>query len=283
MRSRGSGWSAILVADMTDSFQHLLRACWNIWLWHRWDYLTNRSGCAKKSAYISNKDLLSRMKVGRTTYETQRRHKNEKLQLRETKTKVKSREKKIIDKAKGKTGRRRVPIYPASWKVWILLVLLFLKKKKTCCAIVSCSNITELWENLFALKRTHYSRVNMENDIIFNSNLILPLKLQDGGALSGVYLCEVHTQTNLRKQMHDDAFVLLHRLAFGVIIPVIVAIKQLWNQHQNSVKRLQQRRFQCGGKICMLYFSTCICGAVGHGWVERLCGVWSFQSSFFII
>lgn len=32
-------------------------------------YLTNRSGCAKKSAYISNKDLLSRMKVGRTTCE----------------------------------------------------------------------------------------------------------------------------------------------------------------------------------------------------------------------
>lgn len=31
------------------------------------DYLTNKSGCAKKSAYISNKDLLSRMKVGRTT------------------------------------------------------------------------------------------------------------------------------------------------------------------------------------------------------------------------
>lgn len=32
-------------------------------------YLTNKSGCAKKSAYISNKDLLSRMKVGRTTCE----------------------------------------------------------------------------------------------------------------------------------------------------------------------------------------------------------------------
>lgn len=30
-------------------------------------YLTNKSGCAKKSAYISNKDRLSRMKVGRTT------------------------------------------------------------------------------------------------------------------------------------------------------------------------------------------------------------------------
>lgn len=32
-----------------------------------WIYLTNKSGCAKKSAYISNKDRLSRMKVGRTT------------------------------------------------------------------------------------------------------------------------------------------------------------------------------------------------------------------------
>lgn len=30
-------------------------------------YLTNKSGCAKKSAYISNKDRLSRMNVGRTT------------------------------------------------------------------------------------------------------------------------------------------------------------------------------------------------------------------------
>ena len=31
-------------------------------------YSTNRSGCAKKSAYISNKDRLSRMNVGKTTY-----------------------------------------------------------------------------------------------------------------------------------------------------------------------------------------------------------------------
>lgn len=43
---------------------------------------------------------------------------------------------------------------------------------------------------------------------------------------SGVYLCEVHTQAHLRKQMHDDTLVLLHRLALGVIIPVIMAIKQ---------------------------------------------------------
>lgn len=35
---------------------------------HVWIYLTNKSGCAKKSAYISNKDRLSRMKVGRTTW-----------------------------------------------------------------------------------------------------------------------------------------------------------------------------------------------------------------------
>lgn len=33
-------------------------------------YLTNRSGCAKKSAYISNRDLLSRINVGRTTCKT---------------------------------------------------------------------------------------------------------------------------------------------------------------------------------------------------------------------
>lgn len=33
-------------------------------------YLTNKSGCAKKSAYISNKDLLSRINVGKTTCET---------------------------------------------------------------------------------------------------------------------------------------------------------------------------------------------------------------------
>jgi hypothetical protein len=30
-------------------------------------YLTNKSGCAKKSAYISSKDLLSKINVGRTT------------------------------------------------------------------------------------------------------------------------------------------------------------------------------------------------------------------------
>lgn len=95
---------------------------------------------------------------------------------------------------------------------------------------------------------------------------------------SSVYLCEVHTQTNLRKQMHDDALVLLHRLALGVIIPVVMAIKQLWNQHQRSVTRLEQRRVQ----TCMFYFFTCIRGAIGHGWVERLCGVWPFQSRFFI-
>lgn len=33
-------------------------------------YLTNRSGCAKKSAYISKRDLLSRINVGRTTWKT---------------------------------------------------------------------------------------------------------------------------------------------------------------------------------------------------------------------
>lgn len=41
------------------------------------------------------------MKVGRTTYETQRRGENEKLHLRETTDKVKSREKKLWTKLRG--------------------------------------------------------------------------------------------------------------------------------------------------------------------------------------
>lgn len=43
--------------------------------------------------------------------------------------------------------------------------------------------------------------------------------------MRGLYLCEVHAQTNLREEMHDDALVLLHRLTFRIIITVIVAIK----------------------------------------------------------
>lgn len=41
----------------------------------------------------------------------------------------------------------------------------------------------------------------------------------------GLYLREVHAQTNLREEMHDDALVLLHRLALTIIVAVIVAIK----------------------------------------------------------
>lgn len=43
--------------------------------------------------------------------------------------------------------------------------------------------------------------------------------------LRGLYLCEVHAQTNLREQMHDDTLVLLNRLALTFIITVIMAIK----------------------------------------------------------
>lgn len=45
------------------------------------------------------------MKVGRTTYETQRRGENVKLHLRETKDKVKSGEKKLWTKLRGKQTR----------------------------------------------------------------------------------------------------------------------------------------------------------------------------------
>lgn len=50
------------------------------------------------------------------------------------------------------------------------------------------------------------------------------------------YLCEVHAQTNLREKMHDNALVLLHRLALAVVITVIVAIKRIWvnNRGQGS-------------------------------------------------
>lgn len=43
--------------------------------------------------------------------------------------------------------------------------------------------------------------------------------------LRAPHLCEIHAQTNLREQMHDDALVLLHRLAFAFIITVVMAIK----------------------------------------------------------
>ena len=44
--------------------------------------------------------------------------------------------------------------------------------------------------------------------------------------LRNLYLSEVHAQTDLREQMHDDALVLLHRLPLAVIIAVIVAIER---------------------------------------------------------
>lgn len=46
--------------------------------------------------------------------------------------------------------------------------------------------------------------------------------------VKALHLSEVHSQTNLREQMHDDALVLLHRFTFSVIIAVIVAIKGVW-------------------------------------------------------
>lgn len=42
-------------------------ACVPVCIYACMHYLTNKSGCAKKSAYISNNERLSRMKVGRTT------------------------------------------------------------------------------------------------------------------------------------------------------------------------------------------------------------------------
>lgn len=48
------------------------------------------------------------------------------------------------------------------------------------------------------------------------------------------YLCEVHAQTNLRQQMHNDALVLFHRLTLAIIVTVIVAIKLIWRQQQKS-------------------------------------------------
>lgn len=41
----------------------------------------------------------------------------------------------------------------------------------------------------------------------------------------GLYLREVHAQANLREKMHDDALVLLHRLALSIIVTVVMAIK----------------------------------------------------------
>lgn len=41
----------------------------------------------------------------------------------------------------------------------------------------------------------------------------------------GLYLREVHAQTNLREQMHDDTLVLLDRLALTIIITIIMAVK----------------------------------------------------------
>lgn len=41
------------------------------------------------------------------------------------------------------------------------------------------------------------------------------------------HLGEVHAQTDLRKQMHDDAFVLLHRLALTIVVTIVVAVKHI--------------------------------------------------------
>lgn len=45
----------------------------NCWREFEVTYLTNKSGCAKKSAYISSKDLLSKINVGRTTWEREKK------------------------------------------------------------------------------------------------------------------------------------------------------------------------------------------------------------------
>jgi len=49
-----------------------------------------------------------------------------------------------------------------------------------------------------------------------------------------LYLREVHAQTNLREKMHDDALVLLHRLALTFIIAVIMAVKLVCRQQQRT-------------------------------------------------
>lgn len=55
------------------------------------------------------------------------------------------------------------------------------------------------------------------------------------------HLGEVHPQTNLREQMHDDALVLLHRFALAVVVAVIVAVKGVW-QITARTRRLRPRQ-----------------------------------------
>lgn len=62
---RGPGW-----ATWTEGYQVVSVICKDYKLLCSAKYLTNRSGWAKKSAYISKRDLLSRINVGRTTCKT---------------------------------------------------------------------------------------------------------------------------------------------------------------------------------------------------------------------
>ena len=144
------------------------RGCWDV------TYLTNKSGCAKKSAYISNKDLLSRMKVGRTTCGIQGRWTTVVVVEQKEFTQMMLESKRRIDC----TGRK-------------------------------------------AQRAKRHSSVS--------------------SLLWSLYLCEVHAQTDLWQQMHDDALVLLHGLALSVIIPVVMAIKWIWGQQQRTcLTRLTQ-------------------------------------------
>lgn len=40
-----------------------------------------------------------------------------------------------------------------------------------------------------------------------------------------VYLGEIHAQSHLRQQMHDDTFVFFNRFTFAVIISLIMTVK----------------------------------------------------------
>lgn len=57
-----------------------------------------------------------------------------------------------------------------------------------------------------------------------------------------LYLSEVHSKTNLREQVHDDALVFLHRFALTVIIAVIVTVEGVWGRRRQEGLELSTDR-----------------------------------------
>lgn len=56
-----------------------------------------------------------------------------------------------------------------------------------------------------------------------------------------VYLGEIHAQSHLRQQMHDDTFVFFNRFTFAVIISLIMTVKLIWEKYTATNKLGKQQ------------------------------------------